>query len=97
MSEMLMLPTPDGSMDVTAHVLFESLPGSGAAVRLLSQREALRELGVSGSRPPYESNPQDYVAALSRAGAEAELLARGGLGDHRWLVARRGMPPTMIG
>lgn len=84
------VPVPDGSMDLTAHVLFESLASvSGDAARVLSQREALQGLGVSGARPSYDGDPTAYVTALSGAGAEAELLARGGLGDHRWLMIER--------
>jgi len=90
------VPVPDGSMDLTAHVLFESLRTGDAEVRMLTQRDALRALGVSGARPPYEGDAAAYVAALSQAGAEAELLARGGLGDHRWLLAQRDMSPAMI-
>ena len=84
------LPVPDGSMDLTAHVLFESLiAGIGREARLVTQRDALQDLGVTGTRPAYEGDPPAYVAALSEAGAEAELLARGGLGDHRWLMIER--------
>lgn len=84
------LPVPDGSMDLTAHVLFESLSAaSGGSARLLTQREALQELGVTAGRPPYDGDPNAYVTALSEAGAQAELVARGGLGDHRWLMIER--------
>ena len=84
------VPVPDGSMDLTAHVLFESLASvSGESARVVSQREALQDLGVSGARPSYDGDPSTYVTALSEAGAEAELLARGGLGDHRWLMIER--------
>ena len=84
------LPVADGSMDLTAHVLFESIASvSGDSARLVSQRQALQDLGVSGERPSYDGDPSAYVTALSEAGAEAELLARGGLGDHRWLMIER--------
>jgi SAM-dependent MidA family methyltransferase len=83
------LPVPDGSMDLTAHVLFESLTAGGALGRLVAQREALRELGLRGARPSYDGDPASYMSALSEAGAEAELLARGGLGEHRWLMIER--------
>lgn len=76
------MPVPDGSMDITAHVLFESL-GSTA---LLSQREALRDLGVTGQRPAYDEDTAAYLAALSRAGDEAELIDPSGLGGFTWLV-----------
>ncbi|GAA2466013.1 SAM-dependent methyltransferase [Streptomyces lavendulocolor] len=59
--------------------------------RLVTQREALRRLGVSGGRPPVETartDPAGYVRALARAGQAAELTARGGLGDFTWLLQR---------
>lgn len=77
---------PDGSMDITAHVLFESL-STGA---LLTQREALRRLGVRGERPPYDADSAGYLTALSRAGDEAELIDPGGLGAFMWLVETMG-------
>lgn len=76
------MPVPDGSTDITAHVLFESLP-AGA---LLTQREALRQLGVRGDRPSYDEDPATYLTRLSRAGDEAELLDRAGLGAFTWLL-----------
>jgi SAM-dependent MidA family methyltransferase len=80
------MPVPDGSMDITAHVLFESL----TATAVLTQRDALRELGVSGARPAYDGETADYLSALSHAGDEAELLDPGGLGGFGWLVQSKG-------
>ncbi|MCX5195860.1 SAM-dependent methyltransferase [Streptomyces sp. NBC_00249] len=80
-------PVPDGGCDVTAHVALDACAGPGA--RLLTQREALTALGVSGGRPPLalaSTDPAGYVRALSAAGEAAELTARGGLGDFGWLV-----------
>ena len=74
---------PDGSRDITAHVAIDSLGGHRT-----TQREALRALGVSGSRPAMElagRDPAGYVSALSRAGEAAELTERGGLGDFWWV------------
>lgn len=74
---------PDGTRDITAHVAVDSLRG-----HLTSQRDALRALGVEGSRPRVEqahSDPTGYVADLSRATQAAELTARGGLGDFWWV------------
>ena len=76
------MPVPDASMDITAHVFFESLASSA----LLTQREALHELGVRGDRPSYDGDPLRYLRELSLAGDEAELLDRGGLGGFTWLV-----------
>jgi SAM-dependent MidA family methyltransferase len=83
------MPVPDGSMDLTAHVLFESLVASvpdGVDSLLLSQREALHRLGVRGLRPSYDGDAAAYLAAMSRAGDEAELLDPVGLGGFTWLV-----------
>ena len=87
-------PVPDGSCDITAHVLMESCAATvdDVETRLLVQRDALRELGVSGERPAYDGDPQAYVAALSQAGAAAELLDPHGLGGFAWLVQARGCP-----
>ncbi|MFD8414458.1 SAM-dependent methyltransferase [Streptomyces sp. NPDC059650] len=85
-------PVPDGSCDVTAHVALDACAGPGAV--LLTQREALAALGVSGARPPLalaSSDPVGYVRALAAAGEAAELTARGGLGDFGWLVQPVGV------
>jgi SAM-dependent MidA family methyltransferase len=74
---------PDGSRDITAHVAVDSLGGHRT-----TQREALRALGVEGSRPAMEQagrDPAGYVSALSRASEAAELTERGGLGDFWWV------------
>ncbi|WP_327305292.1 SAM-dependent methyltransferase [Streptomyces sp. NBC_01298] len=87
-------PVPDGSCDVTAHVALDACAGPGAA--LLTQRDALAALGVSGARPPLtlaSTDPAAYVRALSLAGEAAELTARGGLGDFGWLVQPVGVGP----
>ncbi|MEV0415356.1 SAM-dependent methyltransferase [Streptomyces sp. NPDC050448] len=87
-------PVPDGSCDVTAHVALDACAGPEAV--LLSQREALAALGVSGARPPLalaSSDPAGYVRALASAGEAAELTARGGLGDFGWLVQPVGVSP----
>ncbi|HEU0286949.1 MAG TPA: hypothetical protein VFR22_07875, partial [Nocardioidaceae bacterium] len=63
--------------------------------RLLRQREALRSLGIRGTRPDLESardDPVGYVRALSDAGAAAELTASPGLGDFGWIVTTVGVP-----
>lgn len=90
---------PDGSCDVTAHVAADACAaaGDGADVvtDLVTQREALHRLGVSGGRPPLSlatTDPAGYVRALASAGEAAELTARGGLGDFLWLTQR--VPPA---
>ncbi|MGW0557063.1 SAM-dependent methyltransferase [Streptomyces sp. NPDC002926] len=83
-------PFPDGSCDITAHVALDACALPGA--RLRTQREELRDLGITGERPPLSlatSDPAAYVRALAGAGEAAELTARGGLGDFGWLVQRQ--------
>ncbi|MET9830180.1 SAM-dependent methyltransferase [Streptomyces sp. NPDC006385] len=89
-------PVPDGSCDITAHVALDAcatacaLPGT----LLLSQRDALRALGITGTRPPLalaSTRPAEYVRALATAGEAAELTAPGGLGDFGWLIQPVGM------
>lgn len=78
-------PVPDGSCDVTAHVAMDSLD----ADEVLTQREALQALGVTGATPPHalaQTEPLAYLAALERAGAEARLLDREGFGGFWWSV-----------
>ncbi|WP_156727420.1 SAM-dependent methyltransferase [Streptomyces apocyni] len=101
---------PDGTCDITAHVALDACAEAGAGVvdgagavvegaagvapRLLTQRDALRGLGVRGSRPPLalaSSNPVGYLRRLSGAGEAAELTATGGLGDFGWLVQPVGV------
>jgi SAM-dependent MidA family methyltransferase len=88
-----MVPVPDGSCDITAHVLMESCAAAvpdATATQLVTQRDALRALGLSGERPAYDGDPQGYVAALSQASAAAELLDRHGLGGFAWLLHAHG-------
>ena len=85
-------PVPDGSCDITAHVALDAcaLPGG----RLQRQRDVLRALGITGARPPLalaSTQPAEYVRALARAGAAAELTAVGGLGDFGWLLQPVGL------
>ncbi|MCX4435641.1 SAM-dependent methyltransferase [Streptomyces mirabilis] len=92
-------PVPDGSCDITAHVALDAcaLPGG----RVVTQRAALRALGVSGARPALSlaaTDPTAYVRALAGAGEAAELTAAGGLGDFGWLLQPVGIPnPTIDG
>jgi SAM-dependent MidA family methyltransferase len=83
------LPMPDGSCDITAHVIFDSLVDDGDL--LVSQRDALRALGVTAARPDYEGDPKAYLAALSAAGEAAELTDPDGLGNFTWLLHQVGV------
>jgi SAM-dependent MidA family methyltransferase len=79
-------PVADGSCDLTVAVALDSL---GVHHLLLTQREALRLLGVDGGRPPLalaSSDPSGYVRALARAGQAAELTDPAGLGGHHWVM-----------
>ena len=92
-------PVPDGSCDVSAYVAMDSVADAGSAVAgcepvLLTQRAALRALGVHGRRPPLSQareDPAGYVHALALAGAAAELTDPDGLGGHWWVVQPVGL------
>jgi SAM-dependent MidA family methyltransferase len=90
-----MTPIPDGSCDVTAHVAVDAAAeAAGHPYRIVSQREALRGLGVDGGRPPLDlahTDPAGYLRALSSAGAAAELTDPAGLGGHWWLLHEVGI------
>jgi SAM-dependent MidA family methyltransferase len=101
-------PVPDGSCDLTAHVALDACAQAGATAtdtagalpgaRLLTQRAALRALGLTGARPPLtlaSTDPTAYVRALASAGEAAELTATGGLGDFGWLVQSVGIPDPL--
>lgn len=92
------VPVPDGSCDITAHVALDACALAGG--RVVTQRAALRALGVSGARPALSlaaTDPTAYVRALADAGEAAELTATGGLGDFGWLLQPVGIPNPMIG
>jgi len=88
------LPVPDASCDLTAHVRMDSCAQAvgGVESMLLSQRDALQRLGVTGRRPSYDGDARSYLTELSRAGADAELLDPGGLGGFTWLLQAKGIP-----
>ena len=84
----------DGSRDITSDVALDAVAAAGGG-RLLRQRETLRSLGLRRPRPDLElarEDPVGYVAALSEAGAAAELTASPGLGDFGWVVTAVGVP-----
>jgi SAM-dependent MidA family methyltransferase len=87
------VPIPDGSCDITAHVRFDSLRAAGD--ELLTQREALQSLGISGSRPAYQGDPAAYLSSLSAAGEAAELIDPAGLGGFTWLVHTKRIAPIL--
>ena len=93
-------PVPDGSCDLTAHVLLESCAvAAGGTSLLLDQASALAALGVCAARPPRQqarTDPAGYLRALSSAGQAAELVDPYGLGGFGWLLQPRevGLPAT---
>ncbi len=83
------VPVPDGSCDLTAHVAVDTL----GADRLVPQREALRDLLGVAPPPPHDlsrADPAAYLAALSRRSAVATLCAPQGPGGFWWAMRRRG-------
>jgi SAM-dependent MidA family methyltransferase len=86
-------PTPDASMDLTAHVVFDSLRAAGDVA--LSQREALGRLGVVATPPAYDVDPQAYLGDLARAAESTELLDRHGLGSFMWLAHHVGIRTSL--
>jgi hypothetical protein len=67
---------------------------AGTPYTLISQREALKALGVDGGRPPLDlarSDPAGYLRALGAASAAAELIDPAGLGGHWWLLHTLGI------
>lgn len=87
-------PVPDGSCDVTAHVALDSCAAATGA-RLLTQRAALRALGVSGALPVYGDDPAAYARALQDASDAGVLLDPRGLGGFSWLVREVGIDPVL--
>lgn len=87
-------PVPDGSCDLTAHVLMQSCATAvgGGDTRLVVQRDALRALGIDASRPAYDGDARSYLAALQATGEAAELLDADGLGSFHWLLHAKGVP-----
>ncbi|MFC4533733.1 SAM-dependent methyltransferase [Sphaerisporangium dianthi] len=85
---------PDGSCDITAHVALDACAAAGEragaiSTALTTQRQALRDLGVKGTRPPLAlaaTDPGGYLRALARASEEAELIDPDGLGGFGWLT-----------
>jgi SAM-dependent MidA family methyltransferase len=91
-------PVPDGSCDLTAHVALDACAAATGAV-LLTQRRALRALGVDGTLPAYGGEPAAFARRLQQASEAAELLDPAGLGGFGWLVQPVGipLPPTLAG
>ncbi|MFF8942641.1 SAM-dependent methyltransferase [Streptomyces sp. NPDC014864] len=94
-------PVPDGSCDLTAHVALDACAAAGPpGARLLTQRDALHALGITGARPSLAlaaTDPAEYVRALAQAGEAAELTAADGLGGFGWLCRAVGIADPLPG
>lgn len=82
-------PVPDGSCDLTAHVALDAVAAATGA-RLLTQREALRDLGVDASLPDPVT-----AAGLQRSSQARTLLDPAGLGGFGWVVQEVGLPRVL--
>lgn len=92
-------PVPDGTCDITSHVALDACAAAGEAAGatpgvLLTQRQALRALGVTARRQASEHQAVGGsldLDALRRAGEAAELTDPGGLGGFTWLAQGAGV------
>ena len=84
------LPVPDGSCDITAHVALDSCAEATGA-RLLRQDRALRRLGVDAVLPTWAGDAPAHTAALQRSSQAGVLLDPAGLGGFGWLVREVGI------
>lgn len=99
------VPVPDGSCDLTAHVAIDACASEGLragaeASALLRQADLLRSLGMDAQRPPLtlaHTDPQTYVEGLSHASQAAELLDPASLGSFWWLLQTKGCRPALEG
>ena len=83
----LVVPVPDGSCDLTAHVAVDSLEHD----EITTQRVALRGLGLDAGTPAHHlatSDPAGYLAALAAASAVGALTSPDGLGSFAWVLRR---------
>jgi SAM-dependent MidA family methyltransferase len=89
------LPVPDGSCDITAHVALDSCAAATGS-RLVRQREALQSLGISASLLPNGGGPS-YGVLLEQASQARELLDPDGLGGFGWLLRPVGVEVGWMG
>ncbi|MBS2966109.1 SAM-dependent methyltransferase [Actinocrinis puniceicyclus] len=91
------MPAPDGSCDITAHVALDSCAATARADWTVhsTQREVFHSLGITGGRPELAlaaSDPRGYLRALAQASTAAELTDPHGLGAFGWLVQGVAVP-----
>jgi SAM-dependent MidA family methyltransferase len=99
-------PVFDGTCDLTAHVALDACAeAAGGEWVLVSQRDALAALGLTGTAPPWAGGPDPgrdrragaaWLAAAERASRIAELRAEGGLGSFGWLLHGVGVPVSAL-
>lgn len=85
----LVPPAPDGSCDITADVALDAVAAARPGAVRMTQRDALRALGVTPHRPEPDlasRDPRAYLAGLAAAGEAGELLDPGGLGAFGWVL-----------
>jgi SAM-dependent MidA family methyltransferase len=82
------VPVPDGSCDLTAHVALDSCAAATGAT-VVTQREALTALGISAVLP--SAGDPAYALGLQQASQARELLDPDGLGGFGWLVQTVGV------
>src|SRR5580765_125783 len=78
---------PDGSCDLTAHVMIDSLVHDDA----IHQADVLRRLGIRATTPDHAlslADPAAYLRGLIRASAVTELADPRGLGAFVWAIVR---------
>jgi len=65
---------------------------------LVTQRQALRALGLDATRPPLAlayHDPAGYLRRLTAAGEVADLTDPAGLGGHFWLLQPVALPQPL--
>ncbi len=93
-------PVPDGSCDLTSHVAMDATAAAGTEATgtpaaLLPQRDVLRDLGITGTRPPRDlasTDPPAYLRALTEASQASDLTNPAGLGAFTWLLQPVALP-----
>ncbi len=94
------VPTPDGTCDITAHVAMDACAEAGThtgitASTLTRQAQALKKLGLTTQPPLLElahTDPAEYVRQLSASSAAVELADPASLGGFWWLLQTKGVP-----
>ncbi|WP_211294384.1 SAM-dependent methyltransferase, partial [Lentzea kentuckyensis] len=82
-------PVFDGSCDITAHVALDACAEAAGGDRVLvSQRDALAALGVTGA---VSGSGWEWLESAARAGRVAELRDPAGLGAFGWLLHGNGV------